>query len=86
MMDVGLAVSYPLARCRRAPIRSLFIGSRLRSTLLADSRLAKTPLRIAITHLHQVVKRALHLQAVNHARHTKRASVLPMVVVGQKRK
>jgi len=35
LMDMGFAVIRPLARHRRPPIRFLFIGSRLCSTLLS---------------------------------------------------
>jgi hypothetical protein len=56
-MDLGFAVFCPLARCRRPPHPVLV--HRLAPLLHASfrPRLATTPLRFAITHLHQAVKR-----------------------------
>src|SRR5580692_11656090 len=58
LMDMGFAISCPLARHRRPPIRFLFIGSRLCSTLLSGpaSRRVLFHLCASLTlHLHQVV-------------------------------
>src|ERR1700733_14411500 len=57
LMDMGFAVIRPLARHRRPPIRFLFIGSRLCSTLLSGpaSRRVLFHLCASLTlHLHQV--------------------------------
>src|SRR5580700_10844506 len=57
LMDMGFAISCPLARHRRPHIRFLFIGSRLCSTLLSGpaSRRVLFHLCASLTlHLHQV--------------------------------
>src|SRR5271157_2255542 len=60
LMDMGFAITCPLARHRRPLIRFLFIGSRLCSTLLsgpASPRVLFHPCASLSLHLHQVVKR-----------------------------
>src|ERR1017187_1839065 len=71
LMDVGFAVSCPLARCRR-PRHPVFVH-RLAPLLHASfrPRLATTPLRFAITSPPSGCEEDFHLQAVDHARHTK---------------
>jgi hypothetical protein len=74
-MDLGFAVLGPLPRHRRPPIRFLFIGSRLCSTLLsgpASRRVLFSPLRFANPSSPSDWVEDLHLQAVVHARHTKK--------------
>jgi hypothetical protein len=76
LMDVGFAVSCPLARCRRPP-HPVFVH-RLASLLRASfrPRLATTPLRFAITSPPSGCEKDSHLQAVEHARHTRKGRVL----------
>src|SRR6202008_3950756 len=60
LMDMGFAIICPLARHRRPPIRFLFIGSRLCSTLLsgpASRRVLFHPCASLSLHVHHVVKR-----------------------------
>ena len=49
-MDMDFAIMYPLVRRRLPPIRFLYIGSHVCSTLLSN------PASLSL-HLHQVVKR-----------------------------
>jgi len=71
LMDVGFAVFCPLARCRR-PLHPVFVH-RLAPLLHASfrPRLATTPLRFTITSPPSGCEEDFHLQAVEHARHTK---------------
>ena len=73
LMEMGFAVSCPLARCRR-PIHPVFLH-RLAPLLHASfrPRLAATPLRFAIPSPPSGWKEDFHLQAVEHARHTREA-------------
>src|SRR2546426_5536216 len=60
LMDMGFAVSCPLARHRRPLIRFLFIGSHLCSALLsgpASRRVLFHPCASLSLHVHHVVKR-----------------------------
>ena len=57
LMDRGFAIECPLARHRMPPIRCLFIGSHLCSTLLSDPASRRRPCASLSLHLHQVVKR-----------------------------
>src|SRR5205807_1062341 len=59
LMDVNLAVTCPIVRHRRPPIRFLSIGSHLCSTLLSDVTSRQHPCASLSLHLHQVVKRSL---------------------------
>jgi hypothetical protein len=54
LMDMGFAVSCQLARRRMPPIRFLFIGSRLCSTLPSDPASRRRPCASLTLHLHQV--------------------------------
>jgi len=76
LMDVGFAAFRPLARCRR-PHHPVLIH-RLAPLFHASfgPRLATTPLRFAITSPPSGCEEDFHLQAVDHARHTKKASCL----------
>src|SRR5947207_9103844 len=59
-MDMGFAVTCPLARHRRPPIRFLFIGSHLCSALLSgptSRRVLFHPCASLSLHVHHVVKR-----------------------------
>jgi hypothetical protein len=75
-MEVGFAVFGPLARCRR-PHHPVFVH-RLAPLLHASfrPRLATTPLRFAITSPPSGCEEDFHLQAVKHARHTKKGGTL----------
>ena len=75
LMEVGFAVFGPLARCRR-PHHPVFVH-RLAPLLHASfrPRLATTPLRFAITSPPSGCEEDFHLQAVKHARHTKKAAI-----------
>src|SRR5271169_2290334 len=76
LMDMGFAIIGSLARHRRPPIRFLFIGSRLCSTLLSGPAS-----RRVLFHLCASLNPSppsgwvedLHLLAVEHARHTKKS-------------
>jgi hypothetical protein len=77
LMDMGFAVICPLARHRRPRIRFLFIGSHLLLRASFRPRLAASvisPLRFAITSRPSRCQEDLHLQAVEHARHTKNSA------------
>ena len=65
LMDMGFAISCPLARHRRPRIRFLFIGSRLCSTLLSDPASRRRPCASLSLHLHQVVKRTFTFELSN---------------------
>ena len=70
---MGFTIIGSLARHRRPPIRFLFIGSRLCSTLLsgpASRRVLFHPCASLNLRLHQV--EGLHLLAAEHAWHTKK--------------
>ena len=54
LMDMGFAVSGPLARRRMPLIRFLFIGSRFCSTLPSDPASQRRPCASLTLHLHQV--------------------------------
>jgi len=71
LRDVGFAVFCPLARCRR-PHHPVFVH-RLAPLLHASfrPRLAATPLRFTIPSPPSGWEEDFHLQAVEHARHTK---------------
>jgi hypothetical protein len=71
LMDLGFAVSCPLARCRR-PHHPVFVH-RLAPLLHAAfrPRLTTTPLRFAIPSPPSGWEEDFHLQAVEHARHTR---------------
>jgi len=56
LMDMGFAVSCPLARHRMPLIRFLYIGSYVCSTLPSDPALRRRPCASLSLHLHQVVK------------------------------
>jgi hypothetical protein len=73
LMEMGFAAFCPLAPCRR-PHHPILVH-RLASLLHASftPRLATTPLRFAITSPPSGCEEDFHLQAVKHARHTKRA-------------
>jgi hypothetical protein len=73
LMDMDFATLSSLVRHRMPRIGFLFIGSHLCSTLLSDPRLATTPLRFAIPSPPSGWEEDFHLQAVKHARHTKKA-------------
>src|SRR6201984_390952 len=74
LMDMGFVVVGLFARHRRPRIRFLFIGSHLCSALLSGPASASviSPLRFAITSRPSRCEEDLHLQAVEHARHTKK--------------
>src|SRR5271157_4735124 len=73
-MDMGFAAFRPLARCRR-PLHPVFVH-RLAPLLHAAlrPRLATTPLRFTIPSPPSGWEEDSHLQAVEHARHTKWAA------------
>src|SRR5664279_3798876 len=73
LMDVGFAAFRPLARCRR-PHHPVLVH-RLAPLLHASfrPRLTTTPLRFAIPSPPSGWEEDLHLPAVEHARHTKKA-------------
>ncbi len=56
LMDVDFAIICSLVRRRMPPIRFLFIGSRLCSTLLSDPASRRHPCVLLSLHLHQVVR------------------------------
>src|SRR5579872_3340220 len=56
LMDMGFAVSCPLARHRMPLIRFLYIGSHVCSTLPSDPASRRRPCASLSLHLHQVVK------------------------------
>ena len=56
LMDMGFAVSCPLARHRMPLIRFLYIGSYVCSTLLSDPASRRRRCASLSLHLHQVVK------------------------------
>src|SRR5512147_370200 len=72
LMDMSFAVLCPIAQ-RRRPHHPVFVH-RLALLLHASfgPRLATTPLRFAITSPPSGCEEDFHLQAVVHARHTKR--------------
>ena len=72
LMEMGFAAFCPLAPCRR-PHHPILVH-RLASLLHASftPRLAATPLRFAITSPPSGCEEDFHLQAVKHARHTKK--------------
>src|SRR5208282_4628626 len=72
LMDGGFAAFSPLARCRR-PLHPVLVH-RLAPLLHASfrPRLATTPLRFAITSPPSGCEEDFHLQAVEHARHTRK--------------
>jgi hypothetical protein len=76
LMDVGFAAFGPLARCRR-PLPPVLVH-RLAPLLHASfrPRLTTTPLRFAITSPPSGCEEDFHLQAVEHARHTKKAALV----------
>ena len=57
LMDVGFAIICPLARHRRPPIKFLFIGSRVSSTLLSYPASRLGPCASLTLHLRQVGQR-----------------------------
>jgi hypothetical protein len=57
LMDVGFAITCPLARHRRPRIQFLSIGSRICSTLLSDLASRLGPCDSLSLHLHHVVNR-----------------------------
>src|SRR6266436_2204317 len=57
LMDVGFAITCPLARHRRPQIQFLSIGSRVCSTLLSDLSSRFGPCASLSLRLHQTVKR-----------------------------
>src|SRR5437762_13415590 len=72
-MDMGFAIIRSLTRHRKPLIRFLFIGSHLLLRASFRPRLAAgviSPLRFAITSRPSRCEEDLHLQAVDHARHT----------------
>jgi hypothetical protein len=56
LMDMGFAVSCPLARHRMPLIRFLYLGSYVCSTLPSDPASRRRPCASLSLHLHQVVK------------------------------
>jgi hypothetical protein len=56
LMDMGFAVTCPLARHRMPRIRLLLIGSYVCSTLLSDPASRRRRCALLSLHLHQVVK------------------------------
>jgi hypothetical protein len=56
LMDMGFAITCPLAPHRMPPIRFLSIGSRLCSTLPSDPASRRRPCASLLLHLHQVVE------------------------------
>jgi hypothetical protein len=77
LMAVDFAVHGPLVRPGRLHIRFLFVGPRVCSTLPLDPRLAATPLRFANPSPPSGWIKDLHLQTVEHARHTADARIKP---------
>ena len=75
LMAVDFAVHGPLVRPGRLHIRFLFVGPRVCSTL--PLRLAATPLRFANPSPPSGWIKDLHLQTVEHARHTVDARIKP---------
>src|SRR5258705_6770687 len=73
----GLRDHWPARPTLTPQIRFLYIGSRFCSTLPSD-RLTATPLRFAITSPLSGCEEDFHLQAVEHARRTKRAALDPI--------
>jgi hypothetical protein len=57
LMDVGFAITCPLARHRRPQIQFLSIVSRVCSTLLSDLASRLSPCASLLLRLHQAVKR-----------------------------
>jgi hypothetical protein len=76
LMDVGFAIMCSLARHRRPQIQ--FLSHRLTCLLHASFRphLAVRPLRFAITSPPSDCEEDFHLQAIEHARHTKKKPTL----------
>jgi hypothetical protein len=72
LMEMGFAASCPLAQCRRP--RHPVLVHRLAPLLHASfrHRLTTTPLRFAITSPPSGCEEDFHLQAVKHARHTRK--------------
>src|ERR1035441_826324 len=56
LMDMGFAITCPLARHRMPQIRFLYIGSYVCSTLLSDPPSPERPCASLLLHLHQVVE------------------------------
>jgi hypothetical protein len=56
LMDMGFAVTCPLARHRMPLIRFLYLGSPVCATLLPDPASRRRPCASLSLHLHQVVK------------------------------
>ncbi|PYU84340.1 MAG: hypothetical protein DMG50_05155 [Acidobacteria bacterium] len=74
-MDMGFAIIRSLTRHRKPLIRFLFIGSHLLLRASFRPRLAASvisPLRFAITSRPSRCEEDFRLQAVDHARHTKK--------------
>ena len=76
LMDMGFAVICPLARRRRPQIQFLYIGLHLCSTLLSDPTSRWVSLRFANPSPPSGWVEDLHLQAHEHARHTKKGPEL----------
>src|SRR6266700_4866107 len=78
-MDMDFATSCPLVRPGLPPIRFLFVGSRLCSTLPSDSPSRFCPCALLVLHLHQVAQGTFTPRTVGHVRHTGRfAPAAPM--------
>ncbi len=72
LMDKDFAVPCQLVRPGLPRIRFLFVGSRLSLRASFRPRLTTTPLRFADPSPPSGWVEDLHLQAVKHARHTRR--------------
>ena len=65
LMDLDFMVASPLVRHRMPPIRFLFIGPYVCSTLLLDPTSRRRPCASLSLHLHQVVKRTFTFELSN---------------------
>jgi hypothetical protein len=74
LMDMGFAVSCPLARHCLPPIQFLSIGSRVRSTLLSDPASRRRRCASLSLHVHHVVKRTFTSRLLG-TQHQRPASV-----------
>ena len=79
LMEMDFAVIGPLVRHRLPPIRSLFIGSRLGSTLPSDPASRRHPGVSLSLHLHQVVKGTSTLKLSNMLGAQKRGCMQPLI-------
>ena len=65
LMDMDFVVACQLVRHRMPPIRFLYIGSYVCSTLLSDPASRRRPCASLSLHIHQVVKRTFTFELSN---------------------